>query len=159
MNPYPQSSSGLLPRNLRNATPIRGDSTLISRRAAIRSTLAAASAAAFTPNAVIEAAQTKPDPRRSSPRRYDMKKSINLWAFPYPQRMTLKECLQLAKDAGFDGIELNYDLDNDLSPKSGTKEFEAMRKTAAEIGIAVSGLCSFLFWPYSFTSNNPATRA
>ena len=48
-----------------------------------------------------------------------MKKSINLWAFPYPGRMTLRECLQLAKDAGFDGIELNYDLDNDLSPKSG----------------------------------------
>ena len=52
-----------------------------------------------------------------------MKKSINLWAFPYPDRMTLRECLQLAKDAGFDGIELNYDLDNDLSPKAGPKEF------------------------------------
>ena len=34
------------------------------------------------------------------PRPYRMKKSINLWAFPYPQRMTLRECLQLAKDAG-----------------------------------------------------------
>ncbi len=30
--------------------------------------------------------------------------------------MNLRECLQLAKDAGFEGIELNYDLDNDLSP-------------------------------------------
>ena len=36
-------------------------------------------------------------------RRYNMKKSINLWAFPYPARMTLRQCLQLAKDAGFDG--------------------------------------------------------
>ena len=50
-----------------------------------------------------------------------MKKSINLWAFPYPDRMILRECLQLAKDAGFDGIELNYDLENDLSPKAGTE--------------------------------------
>src|SRR3989442_1957874 len=158
MNPYPQSSSGLLPRNLRNATPIRGDSTLISRRAAIRSTLAAASAAAFTPNAVIEAAQTKPDPRRSSPRRYDMKKSINLWAFPYPQKMSLKECLQLAKDAGFDGIELNYNLENDLSPKSDAKKYQEIRRQAEQIGIAVSGLCSFLFWPYSFTSNDLKVR-
>jgi hexulose-6-phosphate isomerase len=57
-----------------------------------------------------------------------MKKSINLWAFPYPQRMTLKECLQLAKDAGFDGIELNYDLDNDLSPKSGRSHSESESK-------------------------------
>ena len=36
-----------------------------------------------------------------------MKKSINLWAFPYPDRMNLRECLQLAKDAGFDGIEIH----------------------------------------------------
>ena len=61
--------------------------------------------------------------------RYEMKKSINLWAFPYPQKMTLTQCLQLAKDAGFDGIELNYDLDSDLSPKSGTREFQEIRKT------------------------------
>jgi hexulose-6-phosphate isomerase len=87
-----------------------------------------------------------------------MKKSINLWAFPYPGRMTLKECLQLAKDAGFDGIELNYDLENDLSPKAGAKEFHAIRKTADDIGIAISGLCSFLFWPYPLTSNDPVKR-
>jgi hexulose-6-phosphate isomerase len=88
-----------------------------------------------------------------------MKKSINLWAFPYPDRMSLRECLQLAKDAGFDGIELNYDLDNDLSPKAGQAELKAIRKTAQDIGIAISGLCSFLFWPYSLTSNNAAQRA
>ena len=58
---------------------------------------------------------TAPDARRGSTKKYDMLKSINLWAFPYPERMTLRECLQLAKDAGFDGIELNYDLDNDLA--------------------------------------------
>src|SRR5215475_4756337 len=87
-----------------------------------------------------------------------MKKSINLWAFPYPSRMTLRECLQLARDAGFDGIELNYDLDNDLSPKAGPKDFHAIRKTADDIGIAISGLCSFLFWPYSLSSNDAVTR-
>ena len=92
-------------------------------------------------------------------RRYNMKKSINLWAFPYPGKMTLRQCLQLAKDAGFDGIELNYDLDSDLSPKSGTKEFTAIRTMAEEIGIAISGVCSFLFWPYPLTSNDPAERA
>ncbi len=92
-------------------------------------------------------------------RRYNMKKSINLWAFPYPAKMTLRQCLQLAKDAGFDGIELNYDLDSDLSPKSGTKEFTAIRKMAEEIDIAISGVCSFLFWPYPLTSNDPAERA
>jgi len=130
----------------------RSTADALTRRAVLGTALAAAGAG------LAPAAETKPDPRRASPKRYDMKKSINLWAFPYPQRMTLKECLQLAKDAGFDGIELNYDLDNDLSPKSGTKEFEAIRKTADDIGIAISGLCSFLFWPYSLSSNDAATR-
>ena len=36
-------------------------------------------------------------------KRYPFKKSINLWAFPYPQKMSLEQCLQLAKDAGFEG--------------------------------------------------------
>ena len=133
----------------------------LSRRDALKTTLAAAGAlgaAAFASPASGAEAATKPDSRRASPKRYDMKKSINLWAFPYPDRMSLRECLQLAKDAGFDGIELNYDLDNDLSPKAGTKDFENIRKMADQIGIAISGLCSFLFWPYPLTSNDPAKR-
>jgi len=67
-----------------------------------------------------------------------MKKSINLWAFPYPARMSLRDCLKLAKDAGFDGIELNYDLENDISPKAGPAELRAIRKLAEETGIAIS---------------------
>jgi len=103
---------------------------------------------------------SKPDDRRSSPKAYPkLRKSINLWAFPYPDRMNLRECLQLAKEAGFDGVELNYDLESDLSPKSGPAEFAAIRKMADEIGIAISGLCSFLFWPYPLTSNDPVKRA
>src|SRR5688572_18525110 len=132
----------------------------ISRRAAISSALAAAGGAAAFVHSVSAAEQARPaDNRRAAPKRYVMKKSINLWAFPYPERMNLRECLQLAKDAGFDGIELNYDLDNDLSPKSGAKEYMAIRKMADEIGIRISGLCSFLFWPYPLTSNDPEKRA
>lgn len=101
----------------------------------------------------------EPDPLRSAARVYPMKKSINLWAFPYPQRMNLRQCLQLARDAGFDGIELNYDLENDLSPKAGPREFQTIRKMADSVGIAISGLCSFLFWPYPLTSNDPGKRA
>jgi hexulose-6-phosphate isomerase len=133
------------------------DPSLVSRRTALQSALAAGGMAALAGAAA--GAEPKPDERRASPKRYDMKKSINLWAFPYPQRMTLRECLQLARDAGFDGIELNYDLDNDLSPKAGAKELRAVRKAAEEIGIAISGLCSFLYWPYSLTSNDASRRA
>lgn len=140
--------------------PLSSDPSRVSRRTALCSALTAGTAAVLASGASADPAPTpKPNERRSSPRRYEMKKSINLWAFPYPSRMTLKECLQLAKDAGFDGIELNYDLESDLSPKAGTQEFQAIRKMAEDIGIAISGLCSFLFWPYSMSSNDSATRA
>jgi hexulose-6-phosphate isomerase len=125
----------------------------LDRRDVLLTALAAGTAAALP--GLAPAA----DARRASPRRYDMKKSINLWAFPYLDgRMTLRECLQLARDASFDGIELNYDEKSDLSPKAGPKELRAIRKMASDIGIAISGLCSFLFWPYSLTSNKPAER-
>src|SRR5438067_11041692 len=131
-----------------------------TRRAAISSALAAAGgAAAFGTTLAAAAPQAGAGAADRAAKRYDMKKSINLWAFPYPEKMSLVQCLQLAKDAGFDGIELNYDLDNDLSPKAGTNELRAIRKTAEEIGSAISGVCSFLFWPYSLTSNNAAERA
>jgi L-ribulose-5-phosphate 3-epimerase len=45
-----------------------------------------------------------------------MKKSINLWAFPYPNKMTLEKWFELAKRVGFDGVEVNYNLEGDLSP-------------------------------------------
>ncbi len=97
----------------------------VSRRELLALSLAAGGLAAASAPAALHAQtttganQTKTtDARRSSPKRYKMRKSINLWAFPYPQRMNLVECLELAKRAGFDAIELNYDLDNDLSPKA-----------------------------------------
>lgn len=119
-------------------------------------------AAAFGASAAATgvAAQAAPEKQPApSGKRYDFKKSINLWAFPYPQKMSLEQCLRLAKEAGFDAIELNYDLDNDLSPKSGTKEYVELRKLCDQIGIEISGLCSFLFWPYPMTSHDTEKRA
>ncbi|MEZ5941679.1 MAG: sugar phosphate isomerase/epimerase family protein [Planctomycetaceae bacterium] len=91
-------------------------------------------------------------------KQYDMKKSINLWALPYPDKMSLSECLQLCKDAGFDGVELNFDLESDVSVKASEKDLEKIGRTARDIGIEISGLCSFLFWPYSLTSNDVERR-
>ena len=137
-----------------------GDGNSVSRRHVLKASLAALGSGmlAANANAAAPAESGAPDARRASVKRYEMKKSINLWAFPYPQRMNLEECLLLAKRAGFDGIELNYDLENDLSPKAGTKEYEAIRRMADKIGIEISGLCSFLFWPYPLTSNDEAKR-
>jgi len=91
-------------------------------------------------------------------KKYDMKKSINLWALPYPQKMTLKECLQLCKDAGFDGVEVNYALEGDLSPEASEAAIKDIGALAQKIGIQISGVCSFLFWPYAFTHQDPERR-
>lgn len=131
----------------------------LTRRGVLQSALAVGGTAALAGAADGAVAQEKGDPRRASPRRYQMKKSINLWAFPYPERMNLRECLQLARKAGFDGIELNYDLDNDLSPRATAKDLAGIRAMADKIGIAISGLCSFLFWPYPLSSNDAKKRA
>src|SRR5262245_58595818 len=50
-----------------------------------------------------------------SQRRIDMKKSINLWAFPYPDKWSLKQCFEIARDAGFDGVEINFALEGEFS--------------------------------------------
>jgi len=116
--------------------------------------------AAFSSSAVASTvANAGPIVMEDKPeRRYQMKKSINLWAFPYPEKMSLQQSMELAKRAGFDGIELNYDLEGDLSPDAGTKDFENIRRMADQIGIEISGVCSFLFWPYPLTSNDPQER-
>ncbi len=98
-------------------------------------------------------------PARKPPaKRYDMKKSINLWALPYPDKMTLKECFQLCKDAGFDGVEVNYALEDDLSPEVSEAHIREVGQMARKIGLEISGLCSFLFWPYSLTHHDPKRR-
>jgi hexulose-6-phosphate isomerase len=126
------------------------------RRELLAASLGSAFFASQTPGADAPGSGKQPAAAR---KKYPFKKSINLWAFPYPEKMSLEQCLRLAKDAGFDGIELNYDLDSDLSPKSGTKEFSSIRRTAEKIGINISGMCSFLFWPFPLTSNDSAKSA
>ncbi len=140
----------------------RPESSLFSRRELMK--YGALLGASF--GGLTAAGSPAPPPGRASekqslarsPRRYDMKSSINMWAFPYPGRMSLRECLELARRAGFDAVELNYNLEGDLSPASGEKEYTAIRKMAEDIGIEISGVCSFLFWPYPLTANSAATR-
>ncbi len=91
-------------------------------------------------------------------KRYDMKKSINLWALPHPDKMSLKQCFELCKEAGFDAVEVNYALEGELSPEASEADIRAIGQLARKIGIEISGVCSFLFWPYSLTHNDPKRR-
>ena len=88
-----------------------------------------------------------------------MKKSINLWAFPYPDKWSLQECFEIAKDAGFDAVEPNFNLEGEFSAESTDDEIRAVKRMADTVGIQISGVCSFLFWPYSMTHPDAQRRA
>lgn len=134
-------------------TPGLGRRELLAYAAAFGPAVLAANGLSQDAHAAQPARAAKP-----SGKKYSMKKSINLWALPYPQEMTLVECLQLAHDAGFDAVELNYDLESDVGEKASEKQIEKVGAIARDIGIEISGLCSFLFWPFSLTSNDQARR-
>lgn len=108
-----------------------------------------------------EAAEYASEKSEAAPtgKKYPFKKSINLWAFPYPDRMSLKDCFELAADAGFDGVEVNYNLEGELSAESTEADLKAIGNMARKAGVEISGVCSFLFWPYPLTSNDAERRA
>ncbi|RED64441.1 sugar phosphate isomerase/epimerase family protein [Cohnella phaseoli] len=85
-----------------------------------------------------------------------MKKGINAWSFP--AGMGAKECIRLAKSAGFDGIELELAETGELSLAGGEKEALELKAYAKETGIELSSLASGLYWDYPLTSNDEAIR-
>ncbi len=128
---------------------------ILAYSAAFGSTFLAAQGLAAEPgddDAEPKAATAQPG------KRYEMKKSINLWALPYPDKMSLEDCFRLCKDAGFDAVEVNYALEGDLSPEASEADIRAIGQMARRIGLEISGVCSFLFWPYSLTHQDPERR-
>lgn len=133
----------------------------LSRRELLAYTAAFGSALIASQGLAAEGyGSSNPQPSTGSKpaKRYDMKKSINLWALPYPDKMSLRQCFEICKDAGFDGVEVNYALEGDLSPEAGDEHIRQCGKMARDIGLEISGVCSFLFWPYALTHEDPQRR-
>lgn len=91
-----------------------------------------------------------------------MKKSISYWSFaqklPDGSRMKLKDCMELAKKAGFEAIELAVAEEGELNLDSSRKEVEKVVETAKEAEIELSSLATGLFWDYSLSSSNDKVR-
>lgn len=85
-----------------------------------------------------------------------MKKSINIWSFP--SSMTINECMQTAKNAGYNAIELSLNEMGPLSLESKDDEIISYRAAAQKIGIEISSLATGLYWSYSLTSNDENIR-
>ena len=91
-----------------------------------------------------------------------MKKSINYWSFPGvlsgKAEMELRDCMELAKNAGFDGIELTLEEEGEISLNSSRQQIIKIAGTAKEVGIELSSLATGLLWDYSLTSSEAKIR-
>lgn len=83
-------------------------------------------------------------------------KGINIWSFD--QSQSIEACMRLAKEAGFEGIELALAAKGPLSLESTDEEILSIRRTAEEIGIEISALATGLYWQFSLTSNREDIR-
>ena len=85
-----------------------------------------------------------------------MKKAINAWFFP--SEMPYLECMEKAKKAGFDGIELNVGDSGELTLASTEKDIRAIGEKADDVGIKITSISTSLSWGAPITSNDKAKK-
>lgn len=85
-----------------------------------------------------------------------MKKGINIWSFR--EGTTIAESARLAKEAGFEGIELSLNEEGELGLQTTEKEAVQIRRHVENVGLEICGLATGLYWSYSMTSDQEATR-
>jgi len=83
-------------------------------------------------------------------------KSISQWAFA-PDR-SINEMFDLAKQHGFDGIELAVAEDGVVPLAITQAECQSIVSQASNAGIRLAGLASGMGWKYPITSMDAATR-
>lgn len=84
-----------------------------------------------------------------------VKKAINIWSFAGKSN---REAMKIAKEAGFDGIELALDTDGEISMTSTDEELLSIKKYAEELEIRIPSLSSSLCWLDSLTADDPKER-
>ncbi len=82
-----------------------------------------------------------------------MKKGINIWSFASG---TLLEKLRLAKDAGFEGVEVAINETGELGFERTKEDLLNLKAEAEKIGIEIFSVCNDLVWANSLTSADPA---
>lgn len=80
-----------------------------------------------------------------------MKKGISIWSFA---ESDLRKCMTIAKDAGFDGIELALDETGPVSMESTKEDIMQVKAMADEIGLELYSVACGLYWTYNYTSAN-----
>ncbi len=79
-----------------------------------------------------------------------MKKGISIWSFP---AQSLKESFALAKDAGFEGVEVALDETGELCLTTTDEELAEIKRQAQQCGIELYSVASGLYWKYWLTAD------
>jgi hexulose-6-phosphate isomerase len=70
----------------------------------------------------------------------------------------IEDSIKMAKDAGFEGIELGIAEEGPLSIEVNRKEVERIRKVAEDVGLEVPSIIGGLYWANSLTSDDASVR-
>lgn len=81
---------------------------------------------------------------------------LNHWALP---DTAVRDAATLAHEAGFDALELNLDEGGELGLATTAADARILRTTVERAGLRIGGLSTALYWRYSPTSEDAATRA
>ena len=85
-----------------------------------------------------------------------MKKGISIWSFG---AMSIGESLELAKKAGFDGVELALNAEGEASLESSESELLKIKQMAKDTGIELYSVACGLYWDYSITDDDASVRS
>lgn len=85
-----------------------------------------------------------------------MKKAINVWSFPGDWALERK--MQVAREAGFAGFEIEMAEDGPVNLKSGSTELTAVRLQAEKAQLRLCGLATGLYWKANAASAEAAIR-
>ena len=84
-----------------------------------------------------------------------MKKGINIWSMP---DRAPDACFSLAKECGFDGVELSLGNEGPVRFDSTEKELLDVKAKAESYGIELPSLVCDACWDYSISSNDAEVR-
>lgn len=84
-----------------------------------------------------------------------MKKGINIWGFSDDK--DLGACVGKAREAGFDGIELAYDLEGPIGPDANGEDMHSIVDIVADEGLEIASLAQAL-WSMNLISDDAEER-
>lgn len=85
-----------------------------------------------------------------------MKKSISIWSFP--GEWALEKKLAVAREAGFEGFEIDLTEEGTVALGSTADELRLVREKVEKAGLTLSGLATGLYWGANAASADEATR-